>query len=136
MAETARLEAMPNQSSVASFVSQLERGDFANAIRDWYTEDGSMQENQEPPRVGRAGLIEDEIVRQARVGSVEAKLIGKPIIDGDAVVTQWRFTFTPHDSSASISFEQVSLQRWRGEQICSEQFVYETAQFNVLGDGE
>lgn len=127
---------MPKRASVEAFVAQLEQGDFANAIRDWYTEDASMRENQEPPRVGRAGLIEDEIVRASRVESLEAKLLGEPIIDGDNVVTQWRFTFTPLDSTASMSFEQVSVQCWIGERIQAELFVYDTAQFNALGGGE
>ncbi len=127
---------MPKRESVEAFAAQLERGDFANAIRDWYTEDASMQENQEPPRVGRAGLVEDEIVRGSRVESVEAKRLGEPIIDGDNVVTQWHFTFTPLGGEASMSFEQVSVQRWKGELIFREQFVYDTAQFNVSGGGE
>lgn len=127
---------MPKRTSVEAFVAQLEQGDFANAIRDWYTEDASMRENQEPPRVGRAGLVEDEIVRGSRVASVVAELLGEPIIDGDNVVTQWRFTFTPLDSAASMSFDQVSLQRWKGERIFREQFVYDTAQFNVSDGGQ
>lgn len=126
---------MPSRESVDAFVAQLQRGDFSGAIRDWYTENASMQENQEPPRVGRAGLIEDEIVRQSRVESVTAKLLGEPIIDGDTVVTQWRFTFTPLDSAAAISFEQVSIQRWKGEKIFREQFIYDTAQFAGLSGG-
>lgn len=46
---------MPSRERVREFVSAVERGEYVKAIEDFYHPNATMQENGQPPRVGRQG---------------------------------------------------------------------------------
>jgi hypothetical protein len=119
---------MPSQTSVDAFIAQVVSGDHVGAIRDWYTDDAWMQENQGAPRVGRALLMENEAKVLARVERVDTELLAPPLIDGDRVVIRWRFTFVPKPGGTGFSMEEVAWQNWRGEKIATETFFYDPKQ--------
>ena len=121
---------MPARATVDAFVAQVLSGDHVGAIRDWYADDASMQENQEAPRVGRETLMAGEAEMLARVASVKTELLAPPLVDGDRVAIHWRFTFTSRKGAAR-SFEEIALQTWRGDRIWREVFWYDPAQTNV-----
>ena len=118
---------MPSPGSVERFMAQVVSGDHVGAIRDWYADDASMQENQAEPRRGREGLIAREAATLARMARVDTEALGPPLISGDLVAIRWRFTFTPK-SGAPSSLEELAWQRWAGERIVEETFVYDPAQ--------
>ena len=118
---------MPAREAVEAFVAQVLSGDHVGAIADWYAEDASMQENQEPPRVGREVLMEGERQTLARVARVDTELLSPVMVDGDRVAIHWRFTFTSHKGNVA-SFEEIAWQTWRGDQVCEERFFYDPAQ--------
>ena len=66
---------MPTRKTVDAFTAQVLSGDHVGAIRDWYAEDASMQENQSAPRVGRDLLMDGEARTLARVARVETELL-------------------------------------------------------------
>ena len=106
---------MPSAETVARFTAQVVSGDHVGAIRDWYAEDASMQENQGARRVGRELLMDGEAKTLARVASVDTELLEPPMIDGDRVAIRWRFTFHRKDGGAN-SIEEIAWQTWSGEQ--------------------
>ena len=118
---------MPSRDAVDAFVAQVLSGDHVGAIRDWYAEDASMQENQEPPRVGREVLMESERQMLARVATVKTELLAPPIVDGDRAAIHWRFTFTSK-SGVDRGFEEIAWQTWRGDKVWREVFFYDPAQ--------
>lgn len=118
---------MPARETVDAFVAQVLSGAHVEAIRDWYAEDASMQENQAPPRVGRETLMEGERQALARAASVETELLSPPLVDGDRVAIHWRFTFTS-PKGAVRAFEEIALQTWDGDKIRREVFWYDPAQ--------
>jgi len=48
---------MPSNSTVEALMTQVESGDYVGAIENFYHADASMQENNDPPRVGRDILV-------------------------------------------------------------------------------
>jgi hypothetical protein len=118
---------MPARESAEAFVAQVLSGDHVGAIRDWYADDASMQENQEAPRVGRDTLMAGEAAMLAQVAGVKTELLGPPMIDGDRVAIHWRFTFTSK-KGVDRAFEEIAWQTWRGEKIQREVFWYDPAQ--------
>jgi len=42
--------AMPSADTLERFIARVESNDHVGAIRDFYAEDASMQENLQPPR--------------------------------------------------------------------------------------
>ena len=118
---------MPTRQSVEAFVAQVLSGDHVNAIRDWYAEDASMQENQDAPRIGRQTLMDGEAAMLARVASMETELLAPPVVDGDRVAIHWRFTSTSRKGTVRV-FEEIAWQEWRGEKIWREGFFYDPKQ--------
>lgn len=118
---------MPSRQTVEAFTAQVLSGDHVGAIRDWYAEDASMQENQAPPRVGRDLLMDGEARTLARVKAVETELLAPPLIDGDTVVIRWRFTFVGHDGPPK-AMEEVAWQTWRDDKVWRETFFYDPRQ--------
>src|SRR5436190_10393370 len=112
--------AMPSRETVDAFVAQVLRGEHVEAIRDWYAEDASMQENLEPPRVGRDVLMAGEAEMLSRVDSVVTELLAPPLVAGDQVAIHWRFTFTFKGRGSVRSFDEIAWQTWRGDKIWRE----------------
>ena len=118
---------MPDRERVLAFIRMVEAGGYVEALREFYAEDASMQENGEPPRVGRDRLVEHEwrmlsAHKEARTLPVEAFLV-----DGDRVVIHWVFEFTRRDGT-SFRMDELAHQRWRGDRIVEERFYYDPAQ--------
>ncbi|MFC3069842.1 nuclear transport factor 2 family protein [Phenylobacterium soli] len=123
---------MPSRETVAAFVADVLSEDHVGAIERWYADDASMQENQEPPRVGKETLMAGERQMLARVESVTTEVIGQPLVEGDEVAIRWRFEFTLKDGSTMV-MEEVAWQIWRGDQILRETFFYDPAQRSRRG---
>lgn len=121
---------MPTKDRVEAFVAMVVSGRHDQAIVDFYHADASMQENQDPPRVGRDRLVSEERATMARFAEIGTELLEAPLIDGDHVVLNWRFTFTPAQGP-TMAMEELALQRWSGDRIAQERFFYDPRQLRA-----
>jgi hypothetical protein len=116
---------LPSRDRVAVFIASVVGGDHVRAIADYYHEQASMQENLQPPRRGRAALMAHEAKVLERV-----KMHTHPdpvfLVDGDHVVINWIFDATSKDG-ITRRLNELALQRWDGDRIAEERFVYDTA---------
>lgn len=119
---------MPHPKTLERFIARVESNAHVEAIEEFYTEGASMQENHEPPRVGRDVLVAHEAKALARAASVHSSCVRPVFVNGDQVVIRWIFTFTGHDGSTR-RIEELAHQRWEGERIAQEQFFYDPKQF-------
>ena len=119
---------MPTEATLEAFIARVESNAHVEAIRDYYTEDATMRENFEPPRVGRDTLMAHEAKALARTASVASQCVRPVFVNGDHVVIRWIFEFTAKDGTRA-RIEELAYQRWRGERICEEQFFYDPKQF-------
>lgn len=117
---------MPNRERIDAFVDAVVNGDHADAIRNFYHEDASMQENETPPRVGRDHLVAHEEAALARVQSMETHPPRAVLVDGDQVMIAWTFDMTD-GKGVRRRLREIALQEWRDDRILREQFVYDTA---------
>ena len=117
---------MPTKVTVDAFVAQVVSGDHVGAIRDWYSDDATMAENQAPARQGRETLMAGEAAMLARCEGV-TELLSGPLIDGDNVAIRWRFTFT-FKTGRVMRQEEVAWQVWRDDKIARETFFYDPGQ--------
>lgn len=118
---------MPSRERVEALVAMVEEGKYVEAIREFYAEDASMQENTEPPRTGRDRLIEHEWRMLAAHEAARTLPGSSYVLDGDRVVIRWIFEFTRKDGKR-FRMEELALQRWRGERIAEERFFYDPEQ--------
>ncbi len=119
---------MPRQDTLERFIARVESNAHVEAIAEFYTEEASMQENQNPPRVGRQRLMAHEAAALARASSVRSQCVRPAFLNGDHVVVRWVFDFSYPDGSTR-HIEELAWQRWEGERIAQEQFFYDPQQF-------
>lgn len=118
---------MPTRERVQAFVAMVEAGDYVEAIRRFYTEDATMQENLGDVRAGRDALAAFEEAVLKRVTSITTRPGSTFAIDGDRVIVHWVFDIVEADG-ARYSLDELAYQTWRGDLIASERFYYDPAQ--------
>lgn len=118
---------MPSPDTLERFIRRVEDNAHAEAVEEFYTEQASMQENFEPPRVGRELHVATERRVMARARTVRSTCVRPVFVNGDHVVIRWIFTFDWQDGTRT-HMEELAYQRWDGERIAEEQFFYDPAQ--------
>jgi ketosteroid isomerase-like protein len=118
---------MPTVERIEQFIARVEANAHAEAIAEFYTENASMRENQQAPRVGRAALIAGEQKFLSKMARVTSRCVRPVLVSGDTVVVRWIFNFVLVDGSR-IDMEELAYQRWEGDRIAEEQFFYDPAQ--------
>jgi hypothetical protein len=118
---------MPTRDRVEAFVALVEAANYVEALEQFYHPHASMQDNQQPPRLGLERLIADERATMARFAQMRTDPVTDLLIDGDKVTIRWKFTFTPTAGPAMV-MEELTLQRWEGERIAEERFFYDPRQ--------
>jgi hypothetical protein len=119
---------MPSQQTLDRFIARVEGNAHVEAIEEFYSEHASMQENNEPPRVGRDTLVAHEAKALARAASVKSTCVRPVFINGGHVVIRWIFEFS-WKGGGSGRIEELAYQRWEGDRIVQEQFFYDPGQF-------
>lgn len=118
---------MPTPETLEKFITRVEQNAHPEAIEEFYTEHSSMQENQSPPRVGRATHIANEHKVFARAKTVSSTCVRPVFLNGDRVIIRWIFRFEWLDGTVT-SMEELAYQRWEGDRIAEEKFFYDPAQ--------
>jgi hypothetical protein len=119
---------VPSADTLERFIARVESNAHVEAIEEFYTESASMQENNEPPRMGRETLVKHEQRALAMAATVTSQCVRPVFVHGSHVVIRWIFEFTGKDGSKR-RIEELAWQRWEGERIAQEQFFYDPKQF-------
>jgi hypothetical protein len=116
---------MPSRERVAAFIAAVVGGDHVRAIADYYHEEASMQENLQSPRRGRAVLMahEAKVLERVKMHTHPEPIF---LVDGDNVMINWIFDATSKDG-VTRRLNELALQRWVGDRIAEERFVYDVA---------
>ena len=118
---------MPTIERVQAFVAMVEAGQYVEAIRAFYTEDGSMQENLGETRSGRDVMAAHEEGVLRSVKSITTRPGSTFAINGDLVVVRWVFDIVLGDGRSFV-LDELAWQTWRGDRIARERFYYDLAQ--------
>ena len=119
---------MPSKARIENFIKAVETESHDQVIKKFYTEDASIQENQNLPRVGLENLINNEQKMLQKANKVQSECIRPYFQNGDKVIIRWKFRFEWKDASVS-EIEEITYQKWEGEKIRQEQFFYDPKQF-------
>lgn len=98
-------------------------GKLMEAFEKYYHEDVSMQENSNPPVVGKNANRNREReflnnITEFRSASVEGLAVGD-----DLSFVIWKYDYT-HKEWGVKNYTQVSVQYWKDGKIIKEQFFY------------
>jgi SnoaL-like polyketide cyclase. len=123
---------MPSKDALERFIAKVESNAHAEAIEEFYTTGASMQENGEPPRVGRDVLAAHERKVLARMRTVRSRCVRPVFVNGDYAVIRWVFDFEALDGKRT-RIEELAYQRWEGDAIAEEKFFYDPRQLAPAG---
>ena len=118
---------MPTRERVQAFVAMVEAGEYVEAIRQFYTDDATMQENLGEMRGGRDTLAAHEEAVMKKVKSITTRPGSTFAIDGDRVIVRWIFDIALADGK-TFTLDELAYQNWRGDRIAQERFYYDPAQ--------
>jgi hypothetical protein len=108
----------------------VEQRRFLEAIQEFYAEDASMQENNDPPRVGLAALLEREKQFLNSIQQMHVSRADSFLVDGDRAAINWIFEITDGEGKRR-RLNEVAYQLWQAGKIIRERFYYDPAQRQV-----
>lgn len=109
---------------VAELSELIQQNRTIEAMERFYSDDVTMQENDQPLRIGKAICLDHERTLLAPVIDMKATLLNQSINEQTGVVfSEWNMEAT-YLSGQKFSLTEVSVQHWRNELICSEKFYY------------
>jgi ketosteroid isomerase-like protein len=98
-------------------------GEILQALERFYADDVTMQENDEPPTVGKAANL---IRERDFINKVEkfngAKLLSSAV-SGDTSFSEWEIDMT-YKAAGRFVLSQTAVRRWRDGQVVHERFYY------------
>ena len=111
------------QNSLADLNNLVQQGNLMEAFEKYYHQDIAMQENSNPPVVGKDVNRKRELefvanIQDFRSASVEGLGIGD-----DISFVIWKYDYT-HKEWGVRNYTQVSVQNWQDGKIIKEQFFY------------
>jgi ketosteroid isomerase-like protein len=121
---------MPTRERVQAFVAMVEAGDYVEAIRQFYTQDATMQENLGTIRTGRDVLVAHEEAVLKGVKAIATRPGSIFAIDGDRVIVHWVFDIEEAQGK-KYALDELAYQTWRGDRIARERFYYDPGQRKV-----
>lgn len=111
------------QERLEALFSYIREGRILDAIKEFYAEDAAMQENDQPPTVGREANLEREkqflnTVKEWKRFDVTAKGVGDDVTFYETVMDWVGTDGTP------VHVEQVVVARWRDGKITRERYYH------------
>ena len=116
---------MPSRERVQAFIDRMERGEHYALMTEFYAQDATAQENNEPPRVGLAAMMENERKANERLKFLSTRA-ASVVVDGDRVAINWVFDIVAAEHS--FQMDEIAYQEWRGDKILHERYFYDPAQ--------
>ena len=115
---------MPSRERVQQLIALVEKSQFVEAIREFYAEDATMQENLQPLRRGMEVLVAGEQKVLDNFKEVRTFPVTTFFVEGDRVVIHWVFEFISHDRQF-FRQDELAHQLWRGDKIVEERSHYD-----------
>lgn len=107
---------------IAELNDLIVTGETLKAIELFYSNDVSMQENEETPRIGKLNCINHEKQNLQRVKLLKGNLLNQAICE-NVVFSEWEIIFTDKNDK-TFTLTEVSVQHWVEGQIEKEKFYY------------
>jgi ketosteroid isomerase-like protein len=117
---------MSTRERVQELVGYVQAGRIPEAIERFYADGATMQENRQPPTVGKAANLARERAFGDSVGRWHEVTARSIAVDGDQVLIEWVFEYTTREGQR-IRMEEVAQQTWRDGKIVRERFFYDSA---------
>ena len=112
------------KASLEELNDMILQGKMLEAFEKFYAPQVIMQENENPPVVGKNACRAKEEAFVNNITEFRGATLKSVLISDRITVVEWLFDFT-HAEWGVRNYTQVSVQRWNEEgQIVNEKFYY------------
>ncbi len=125
---------MPHPDTIERYISTVERGDTLGALREFYAGHATQQENESQPRTGLDALLAHEKAMLAQTSGLTIRCLRPVMTNADHVTIRWYLRYRRADGKP-LQLDELALQRWEGELIVREKFVYDPSQLKPQPGG-
>lgn len=111
------------KKNVEALTELISSGKTIEAMELFYSDNVTMQENEEKPRIGKNECINHEKKNLRRTKNFNGQLLNQAIDSAKQVVfSEWEYNFTIEGKNFRLI--EVSVQNWNNHQIVAERFYY------------
>jgi len=114
---------MSLKTLVDDFNSLVLKGQILEAFEKYYADDVVMQENEQPPTVGKDANREREKQFLANLIEFRGAEVKAVAIGDNVSIVEWFYDYT-HKEWGKVTHHQVAVQRWKDGKIVHERFYY------------
>jgi ketosteroid isomerase-like protein len=98
-------------------------GKAMEAFEELYADDVTMQENSEPPRVGKAACRDYEHKFFAMLDTFHGATCTNVAVEGDVSYSEWWNDLTLK-GMPRLAYTQITQRRWKDGKVIAERFFY------------
>lgn len=99
------------------------KGKALEAFEKYYHDEVVMQENENPPTIGKTANLSREKEFYSSLSEFRSAKPLKITVGENTSMVQWQFDYT-HKEWGVRNYTQVSVQDWKDGRIIREQFFY------------
>jgi hypothetical protein len=103
--------------------SMILKGQIMEAFEKYYHNEIIMQENEQPPTIGKTENREREKQFLANLAEFRKAEVKAVAIGDNITMVEWFFDYT-HKEWGKKTYHQVAVQRWKDDKIIHERFYY------------
>ena len=112
------------EQSVKKLFELVTTGNTVQAMKLFYAGDVTMQENEDPPRIGKQFCINHEKKLLENTKDLSIKIMNQAIDAlNDVVFTEMEINFIS-SKGVRLNLKEISIQHWRDDQVVKEKFYY------------
>jgi ketosteroid isomerase-like protein len=111
------------KAAVEDLIAKVVGGKPLDAFDRYYAEDVTMQENEQPPRVGKATCRAFEADFLSKITAVRTYVCDGYVISGDKAFIVYRID-ADHADWGTLKMSEVAIQEWSNGKVVREKFVY------------
>jgi ketosteroid isomerase-like protein len=99
------------------------QGQAMEAFEKYYGDDVVMQENEQPPTVGKEANRQREQEFFAKITEFRGLKLKNVAFGDNVIISEWFADYT-HADWGKRTYQQVSVQQWRDGKVVHERFYY------------
>ena len=118
-----QMSAEPPKAAVEDLIAKGVGGKSLEAFDRYYADDVTMQENEQPPRIGKAACRTFEEDFLSKVKAMRTFVCDGYVISGNKAFIVYRID-VDHADWGTLNMSEVAIQEWSNGKVVREKFVY------------
>ena len=114
---------MDIQSLINDLNNKILQGKALDAFEEYYADNIVMQENNDPPTIGKDANRKREQEFLANIKEFHGAEVKHVAVGDNVSMVEWFWDYT-HSEMGRVKSDQVAIQTWQDGKIINEKFYY------------